>query len=272
MEISVIIPVYNRTHLIGSAVASVLNQTYPPKEVLVVDDGSTDNLEQALRRFKDSRLRLIKQSHQGVAAARNRGIQHSSCSWLAFLDSDDYWLPEKLEKQVKFHQQNSDIFISQTEEIWLRNGRRLQPKKYHQKPEGDIFYPSLARCLVSPSAVLIHKKVLDDVGLFDESLVACEDYDLWLRISVKYKLGLVKDELVVKNGGHSDQLSQQVWALDRFRVQALVKLLKEAELTLEQKKAVVIMLLKKLLILKNGARKRCRNPEVLSAREISTSP
>lgn len=257
MEISVIIPVYNRAHLIGKAVASVLRQTFAPQEVIVVDDGSSDQLNLALSKFKDKRLKLVRQEHQGVSAARNSGIRLSSSSWVAFLDADDFWLPTKLEKQVKFHQQNQDILISQTNEVWLRDGRRVQPKKYHQKLEGDIFMPSLARCLISPSAVLIHKQVFNNVGLFDEQLPACEDYDLWLRISLNYKVGLVKELLVVKTGGHGDQLSSQIWALDRFRVKALVKLLQNNSLTVEQRKAVVEMLIRKLLILKNGAVKRC---------------
>jgi len=257
MEVSVIIPVYNRSVFLKQAVSSVLQQTYSPKEVIVVDDGSSEDIKSVVKEFNDERLTYAWQPHQGVAAARNFGINLSKTSWLAFLDSDDYWLPTKLAAQVNFHQQHPDIFISQTNEVWLQNGKRLNQKKYHQKLAGNIFKPSLARCLISPSAVLLHKKVLATVGLFDETLPACEDYDLWLRVTLHYWVGLVPPALVVKNGGHSDQLSQQVWALDRYRVKALLKLLKSNSLNASQRQAVVMTLIRKLLILKNGAAKRC---------------
>jgi len=285
MKISVIIPTYNRAELVKKAVESVLNQTYPPYEIIVVDDGSGPRgpvaagyipsvlgseilrsrgaISSPPRGWNISTPRhpsvlktLINKENKGVAAARNIGIKESKGDWLAFLDSDDYWLPEKLEKQVKFHAENTDILISQTDEVWIRNGQRINPKKYHAKPEGDIFELSLARCLVSPSAVVLNRKLLDTVGLFDESLPVCEDYDLWLRISSKYLVGLVKDKLVIKTGGHADQLSQKYWGMDRFRVMSLKKLLKDGCLTAKQEKVVKQKLKEKLTILENGALKR----------------
>lgn len=258
MEVTVIIPVYNRSDYLKKAITSVLQQTYRPKEVIVIDDGSSEEIKTVVKKFDDKCLTYAWQPHQGVAAARNFGINLSKTNWLAFLDSDDYWLPTKLAVQVKFHQHNPDIFISQTNEIWLRNGKCLNQKKHHQKLAGDIFKPSLARCLISPSAVMLHKKILLAVGLFDETLPACEDYDLWLRVALRYRVGLVTDALVVKNGGHNDQLSRQVWALDRYRIKALLKLLKNNSLTIDQRQAVVESLTRKLLILKNGATKRCQ--------------
>lgn len=257
MEVTVIIPVYNRSVFLKQAISSVLQQTFSPKQVIVVDDGSSEDIKIVVEEFKDERLTYAWQPHQGVAAARNFGINLSSTNWLAFLDSDDYWLPTKLAAQVKFHQQHPNILISQTNEIWLRNGKRLNQKKHHQKLSGGIFKPSLARCLISPSAVLLQKKILLAVGLFDETLPACEDYDLWLRVALRYQVGLLPEALVVKNGGHNDQLSRQVWALDRYRVKALLKLLRGNSLTTEQRQAVVETLIRKLLILKNGAAKRC---------------
>lgn len=283
MKVSVIIPVYNRAQLVKKAIESVRQQTYQPFEIIVVDDGSTEsevgsrksgviNGQKNLSglRTQDSRttlhvgralpvrLKLIRQKNKGVAAARNLGIKHSKGEWLAFLDSDDYWLPEKLEKQVAFHKENCRLLISQTDEVWIRSGIRVNQNKPNVKVGGDIFERSLERCLISPSAVLLHRDLLDMVGNFDESLPVCEDYDLWLRITCRYQVGLVPEKLVVKHGGHFDQLSKKYEAMDRFRVKALQKLLSSGILTETQKEAVQAMLSKKIAILENGARKRNR--------------
>ncbi|MDH3360474.1 MAG: glycosyltransferase, partial [Desulfobulbaceae bacterium] len=144
--------------------------------------------------------------------------------WLALLDSDDHWLPEKLARQLLFHAENPEIMLSQTDEQWVRNDRPVnKAKRFRQKEQGWLFVPSLFMCHVSPSAVLIHRSVFDEVGLFDESLPACEDYDLWLRISRQYPVGLVDEPLIVKTGGHDDQLSCRYWGMDRFRIQAMEK-------------------------------------------------
>lgn len=255
MEITVIIPVYNRAELVKGAVCSVLEQTAATEEIIIIDDGSADNPHLEFSTIKDSRLKVIRQKNKGVSAARNKGIKESQAEWLAFLDSDDRWLPQKLEKQVAFHRKNPECLISQTDEIWIRNGKRVNPKNYHLKPEGNIFELSLSRCLISPSAVLIHRKLFGKIGLFDEDLPACEDYDMWLRISSKYPVGLIKEKLVVKTGGRSDQLSQKFWGMDIFRIKALEKLLNSNSLTPDQQKAVIKKLTEKLKIVVNGAKK-----------------
>lgn len=254
MKISVLVPTYNRAQKIARAVDSILNQTHRPFEVIVVDDGSTDKTPLLLTKYNGA-VKVIRQNNQGVAAARNRAIKEASGEWLALLDSDDWWMPEKMEKQIDFHLKNPDLLISQTNELWLRNGVKVNPKRYHEKLAGWIFEKCLERCLISPSAVLINRKVLREVGLFDESLPACEDYDLWLRITRLFRVGLLKEKLVVKTGGHQDQLSAKFWGLDRFRVQALEKIL-NFPLGKEQQKEVFRVLVAKLTILKNGSLKR----------------
>jgi len=254
MKISVLVPTYNRARKMARAVDSVLNQTRRPFEVIVVDDGSTDKTPLLLAKYNGA-VKVIRQNNQGVAAARNRAIKEARGEWFALLDSDDWWLPAKMEEQIAFHQKNPDLLISQTNEIWLRNGVKVNPKRYHEKQAGWIFEKCLERCLISPSAVLINRKVLREVGLFDESLPACEDYDLWLRITRLFRVGLVKENLVVKTGGHQDQLSAKFWGLDRFRVQALEKIL-NFPLGKEQQKEVFRVLVAKLTILKNGSLKR----------------
>jgi glycosyltransferase involved in cell wall biosynthesis len=258
-QVSVIIPTYNRSRIIKEAVDSVLAQDYKDVEVIVVDDGSTDNTSETLASYGDE-ISVLFQDNKGVSAARNRGIAEASGQFVAFLDSDDLWLPQKLSTQVEFFQQTPDAFICQTEEIWVRNGIRVNPGKRHKKPSGMIFEPSLELCLVSPSAVMIRRDVLDDAGGFDETLRACEDYDLWLRISCRFPVYLIETPLIIKRGGHDDQLSKGA-GLDRFRIKAIEKILKTGVLSDDQHQAALIMLKKKCDIYAAGCRKRGRKEE-----------
>ena len=255
MMISVIIPTFNRAAFVREALDSVLAQTCLPWEVIVVDDGSTDETAEIFS-VESERVRYVRQDHAGVSAARNQGIRLARSDWLAFLDSDDVWLPAKLAAQTLFAAENPHLRVFQTEEIWLRNGRRLNPKKCHTKPNGYCFDRLLERCLVSPSAVMIHRSVFDLVGGFDESLPACEDYDLWLRIGCRYPIGLLNRPLVVKRGGHADQLSSTVPTLDLYRIQAIEKLLRSGILSEEQRAAAFGELARKCAIFGDGCRKR----------------
>lgn len=258
--VSVIIPTWNRREQLLEAVASVLAQRGVEPEIIVVDDGSTDGTAEALRSF-GSRVACLSQPRAGVSAARNRGIDASRGEWLAFLDSDDLWLPEKLSAQMDFFTKNPEARICQTEEVWIRNGSRLNPRNYHRKPQGRCFPLLLERCLVSPSAVMIHRDVFEEVGFFDESLPACEDYDLWLRIGCRMPIGLVDRPLVVKRGGHADQLSATVPALDRYRIQALEKIIRSGALDAEQLRAAMDVLERKCRIYGEGCRRRGREDE-----------
>ncbi|MCE5334045.1 MAG: glycosyltransferase [Desulfobacteraceae bacterium] len=260
--ISVIIPTHNRSDFLLQAVDSVLKQKQAsqPVELIVVDDGSTEDICSALS-SAPGEIGFLRQEHSGVSAARNLGILAARGEWLAFLDSDDLWLPAKLAAQEQFFRENPDMLLCQTEEIWLRNGRRLNPRKYHRKPEGYCFDLLLERCLVSPSAVMMHRRLLDRVGLFDESLPACEDYDLWLRIGCRFPLGLVPEQLVAKRGGHPDQLSATVQALDRYRIQSMINLLRSGLLNAEQTTAAKRVLFAKSAVYIKGCRKRGNSEE-----------
>ena len=268
MLVSVVITVYNRSAYLPTAVKSVLNQTYKNFELIIVDDCSDDETYFSIMPFlKDSRLTyyFLKKNH-GVSYARNFGIKKSKGELIAFLDSDDYWLPQKLEKQIKFLIERK-LSICQTEEIWIRRGKFVNPKKKHKKIDGDIFEKSLELCIVSPSAVLIKKEVFDKIGYFDEHMPACEDYDLWLRISLHYKVGLLSEKLIVKRNGHDDQLSK-IKGLDRFRIYSLLKLLKNENLTKEKKDKVIKILLKKSKVYFNGCIKRGKKDEAEFYRDI----
>jgi len=261
-NISVIIPVYNRAHLVGRAIDSVLRQTAQAFEILVIDDGSTDQTSLAMQTY-GHQIKYIRQENLGVSAARNRGIKEARGDWLAFLDSDDEWLKEKLEQAYDFNRHNPHYHIFQSEELWIRNGRRVNPKRKHQKTGGWIFRESLPLCIVSPSAVLIQRTVFDRVGLFDEHFPVCEDYDLWLRILRHYPIGLDKRPGIIKYGGHADQLSAQYWGMDRWRILAMEKHLSAPLQKIELRKALLQEIIRKLAILISGAKKRGRNWEEL---------
>jgi glycosyltransferase involved in cell wall biosynthesis len=257
--VSVILPTYNRGWILTDAIDSVLAQDYKDYELIVVDDGSTDNTRDILDTYGQDII-VLRQANKGVSAARNRGIAEAGGQLVAFLDSDDLWLPRKLSRQVDFFKFNPDAVINQTEEIWIRNGVRVNPKDRHRKPSGMIFERSLGLCLVSPSAVMIQKTLLDAVGGFDENLPACEDYDLWLRISCRYPVHLIAAPLIIKRGGHGDQLSKAP-GLDRFRIQSLEKIIESGRLTESQYRAAVYNLQDKCAIYAGGCRKRGREAE-----------
>jgi glycosyltransferase involved in cell wall biosynthesis len=258
--VSVIIPSYNRCQSLPRALDSVLAQTRPAEEIIVVDDGSDDGTAAMLARDYPELTCLI-QDNRGVSAARNAGIRAARGDWIALLDSDDEWLPQKLERQLQAlqHARRPDSaapLLVHCDEIWIRNGRRVNPMDKHAKAGGWIFERCLPLCAISPSAVLMARELLTDVGEFDEDLPACEDYDLWLRICSRYPVLYVDEPLLKKYGGHSDQLSRQHWGMDRFRVQALDKLLSVGGLDATQQEQATAMLHEKCRILRLGAEKR----------------
>lgn len=254
MDISVIIPSYNRADLLERTLNSVLKQTLQPSEIIVVDDGSTDHTA-ALITDEFSHVILLQQDNLGVSRARNKGIASAHGEWLAFLDSDDEWLPNKLERQQQALMADSSHLICHCDEVWIRKGRRVNPMNKHAKHGGEIFHYCLPRCVISPSAVLIHGSVFTRIGGFDEHLPACEDYDLWLRICARYPVLFIPEALLIKYGGHRDQLSRRYWGMDRFRIQALENLLRSDELAPSYRSSTLSMLLEKLEIVLNGAKK-----------------
>ncbi len=266
-SISVVIPTFNRRSVLDRAIVSVLGQTAPAREVIVVDDGSTDGTSEHLARTY-SEIRVIRQQQMGVSAARNNGIRASTGSWIALLDSDDEWQPRKLEMQSAAIGEQDGYRICHTDEIWIRRGDRVNPKAKHAKSGGWIFSDCLSLCVISPSAVMLERSLLDEVGMFDEDLPACEDYDLWLRICSRYPVLYVDEPLVVKYGGHSDQLSRVTWGLDRFRILALDKLLAGGSLTAEQRRDTMSTLVTKIDIFVAGADKRGKIDQVKQFQDI----
>ena len=262
--VSVVIPTFNREGFIEQCVVSALQQSKKPDEVIVVDDGSSDKTWDVLRTlgFSDSKeeknsLRYIFQRNKGVSAARNLGIKASKFRYIAFLDSDDLWLEKKLEKQISSLESQSIRYrLSHTNEIWVRNGVRVNAHLKHEKNGGDIFIQCLKLCCISPSSSLVDRSVFDDFGFFDENLPACEDYDFWLRFCAFEDVHFVNEHLLIKNGGHDQQLSKKHWGMDRFRVTALENLLKNESLSEFKRKETIKELIFKLQVLIDGGRKR----------------
>jgi glycosyltransferase involved in cell wall biosynthesis len=265
--VTAVVTTYNRSAQACRAVQSVREQDYPHVEILVVDDGSTDDTPHRLGVFQN-RIYYIYRRNKGVSAARNTGIRLSRGKYIAFLDSDDLWQPEKTARQVAYLETHLEFRACQVGEIWFRRGRRVNPKKIHCKPSGWIFRESLRLCTVSPSAVMVRRDLFEDVGLFDESLPACEDYDLWLRISSREPIALLPDSLVTKYGGHPDQLSRMTPCLDRYRIRSIVKVLEYGNLTDEQFAAAVSELDRKCAIFAAGCLKRGRADEAAHYRGL----
>jgi glycosyltransferase involved in cell wall biosynthesis len=266
--VSVIIPTYNRDSVLERAIRSVLGQTFRDFELIVVDDGSIDSTTHLLNSF-DGKLKALAQENQGVSAARNLGIKESTGVLLAFLDSDDEWLPEKLTRQTALFDGRNPHFVCHTDEIWLRNGKELQQKEIHLKQGGRFFHRALERCLISPSSVMISRELLDRIGWFDTDLPAAEDYDLWLRITAFHEVDFVPEKLVIKHGGRADQLSLLTPVIDRFRIRAILKILESPGLPCDYREAAVRELIRKCNIVASGSIKRGKKEEAEAYFEIA---
>ena len=266
MKISVVIPTYNRIALVERAIDSVLRQSIKPFDIIVVDDGSDDGTSEMIQK-KYRSINLVQQQNSGVSAARNNGIKHAKGDWISLLDSDDEWTEKKLENQANRLIKNPDYHFCHTNEIWIRNGVRVNQKKRHQKYGGYIFDKCLDICRISPSSTLFKKNILEHVGWFDTQLPVCEDYDLWLRITADYKILFVDELLIIKYGGHTDQLSQSVEGIELFRIKSLENLLANTELSPQKRNLAITMIIKKLNIYLNGLIKRKKQTETEQVKE-----
>jgi len=255
MNISVIIPTFNRKETLKRAIQSVVMQSYTPYEIIVIDDGSDDGTKEWLKdNYPD--VKYIYQMNSGVSSARNKGIKFARGDWIALLDSDDEWLPSKLKDQANEIELNPAAKFLHTNEIWIRNGVRVNQMKKHKKYGGYIFEKCLDMCRISPSSVLIKKDIFDEIGMFDETLKVCEDYDLWLRFASKYPVHFLDQPLIKKYGGHSDQLSKVDDGIESYRIRSLKKIMNSGILNKKQKTITKDVLVKKMYIYAKGLEKR----------------
>ena len=261
MHVSVIIPTYNRKHTLKRAIQSVYIQSLPPFEIIVVDDGSNDGTKEWVKQ-KYPDIKYIYQKNSGVSSARNKGIKIARGDWIALLDSDDEWLPNKLNEQINRIKLNLDVKILHSNEIWIRNGVRVNQMKKHKKFGGYIFEKCLDMCRISPSSVMLKKAIFNDIGTFDESLKVCEDYDLWLRITSKYPVCFLDIPLIKKYGGHSDQLSKAHDGIEFYRIQSLQKILESKILSKPQTLLAINMMVNKMNIYASGLEKRNKTEEL----------
>jgi len=267
-KVSVIIPTHNRLPMLTEAIRSVLKQDFEDFELIVVDDASTDGTIEEIRKF-GGRVRLLQHpENRGVSAARNKGILHARGKYIAFLDSDDQWVKGKLRIQVNFLDENPHYPLCYTDEIWIRRGKRVNPMVKHGKYSGWIFEKCLPLCIISPSSAMMRKTLFSKVGLFDEALPVCEDYDFWLRISARFPIFFINKKLIIKRGGHPDQLSNRSWGNDRYRVIALEKLLSEPYITQEEREMILKEMKKKCQILYKGFLKRGKEIEARHYQEV----
>ncbi|MDC7124798.1 MAG: glycosyltransferase family A protein [Spirochaetales bacterium] len=229
-EVSIIIPVYNREQLLKEAVYSVFGQTFKDYEIIIVNDGSTDNsLFEAEQLCKEpnaeGRCRVINIEHCGFpGAVRNRGVESSSGEFIAFLDSDDLWLPSKIEQQLEY-MKTSKALISHTREIWQRGDRIISQKKQRHERAGDIFKDALGKCIIGPSTVMIDREFYIKTGGFHEKIEIAEDYEYWLRITASNRIGYLDIPLTTKRAGGWPQLSEKYGKIEWFRLNALSALL-----------------------------------------------
>jgi len=265
--VSVIIPTHDRLPFLREAVASVLAQSYRPLELIVVDDGSRDGSLEWLSAQPGLRaLRLAER--RGPSAARNAGAAVAAGEYLALLDSDDLFRPEKLARQVPLLEADPGLALCHSDELWLRDGRELRQGPQHEKRGGEIFEHCLPMCRISPSAALLWRSVFEALGGFDEELEVAEDYELWLRLTCQHRVGFVAEPLTVKRGGHPDQLSAKYGQIEKFRIEALRRVLARAPLTAGQRAAAVATLAQKCEVYARGCEKRGRPEEAVRYRAL----
>ena len=268
---SIIIPTFNRKSFLRVAIDSVLAQTYENFELIIVNDGSTDSTKDMIKTYSDPRIVYVYQENQGVSSARNTGLSKATGNFIAFLDSDDKWVKEKLAKSVEYIGKYPNISIFHTEEIWYKNGKLLNQKKKHKKPTGLVYKNALSLCCISISTAVIKSTIFKEIGVFDETLEACEDYDFWIRTTSQYEIKLIPEYLTIKDGGRADQLSFKTWGLDRFRIKALKKILDSKKLDKTQYSQTLTEFQKKCMVFSLGSEKRGKPDEAERYRSLANS-
>jgi glycosyltransferase involved in cell wall biosynthesis len=263
-KVSVVIPNWNRRDLLPEAVRSVLLQSFGDFELIVADDGSTDGSLQALGPLSaDPRLRIITPPRSGMpGAVRNRGVEAARGRLVAFLDSDDIWLPGKLRAQLELMESLPGCRLVHGREVWLRGEKIVSQKGQRHGRSGDVFADALEKCMIGPSTVLMEKSLFEESGGFREDMEIAEDYELWLRITDRHPVGYLQEPCIVKRAGEWGQLSEKYGQIEKFRIEGLLKLVESRTFAepLHRRMAEAV-LARKCSIYAAGCRKRGRSAE-----------
>lgn len=217
-KVSVIIPTYNRADFLTEAVDSVLNQTWRDFEIIVVDDGSTDGTRDVVGRYGD-RIKYFHKQNKGPSSARNFGTSKAHGNFLAFLDSDDIWEPNKLDIQMNFLQSHPEIKLISCGSYIMGNSRK---RKFHIRGDlsGDLFLTLYQRSFINTSSVVLTQDCFFQVGPFDETIQTAEDYDLWLKVARHFPMAYL-DTPLVGIRKHPDKLSKNKIELRKNAIQVL---------------------------------------------------
>jgi glycosyltransferase involved in cell wall biosynthesis len=259
-KVSIIIPTNNRYPLLLEAIESVRAQSYTDYELIVVDDASED---ETFLVKNEADIRYLPIPRCGMpGAVRNRGVEAARGEFLAFLDSDDLWQPEKLSRQIPLLDAQPDVPLIHTRELWRRGVKTVSQKGQKHARTGDVFADALWKCTIGPSTVLMRTSVFKELGGFDESLEVAEDYEFWLRLTSRYPVAYIDEVLTIKRAGDWEQLSEKHGQIEEFRIEALFRLLEQERLPQDRRPESLSMLERKLRIWSVGAIKRGRNEEV----------
>jgi hypothetical protein len=257
--VSVIIPTYNRLEFLKQAIHSVESQTYPRIELIIIDDGSTDGTRSYISSLKHQAHSI---SHSGKPGhVRNKGMEYAHGVYIAFLDSDDLWKEEKVKKQMDYFIHHPHIRVCHTREIWKRKDKIISQKTQKHQRSGYIFKDALKKCIIGPSTVMLHHSVLRETGMFHPGLEIAEDYELWLRITAREKVGYIDEPLVIKQAGHQGQLSEKYGHIEFFRIQALGSIIDQHILSDPRQKMALQEMISKCAIFSRGCIKREKHTE-----------
>ena len=238
--ISVIIPVYNNESTIQETIESVLTQSFSDLELIVINDGSQDSTLKIVSSILDPRLKVFSYPNAGLAATRNRGVSHASGEYISFIDADDLWTPDKLEAQFKALQANPQAAVAYSWTDWIdESGQFLRPGG-HISVNGDVFATLLVRDFVeSGSNPLIRAEALAEVGGFDESLPAVEDWDMWLRLAARYEFVCVPSPQILYRVS-SSSMSSNVWKMEAGSLRVIERAFAVAPESLQHLKREVL--------------------------------
>ncbi len=271
--VSAVVPVADRPQLLADALRSICSGSMKPRELIVVLNAKTPgraaDRQAAETVFSENsaagiELHLIECEDTGPGPARNAGVAAARQDWLAFLDSDDLWAPDKLRRQWRYLRQRPYLQAAHTAERWIKDGRELNQPAHLRPHTGRFLTASFSHCLISCSSFILRRELFAALNGFDPAFRVCEDFELWLRLLVRHPVGLLREALTIKRAGDWPQESRRFHSLDALRIRAILKLVRNAKSQLKPQELAAARAAceSKLAILKQGARRRDRAAEL----------